>query len=61
MGIYYDYAIVHGRVLIWWHDNNGVPHSKWIEGDDAVKLSGSLNKIDMQIQRELAEAAKIKD
>lgn len=61
MGIYYDYAVVHGRVLIWWRDNNGVCHSKWIEGEDAVKLSGALSKLDMQVQRELAAAAKIKD
>jgi hypothetical protein len=61
MGIYYEYAIVHGRVLIWWSDNDGVAHSKWIEGEDAVKLYGFLSKMDIDIQRELAAATKIKD
>ena len=61
MGIYYEYASVHGRILIWWSDNNGIAHSKWIEGEDAVRLSGALNKLDMQFQRELATAARIRD
>lgn len=61
MGIYYQYVNVHGRILIWWDDNNGVAHSKWIDGEEAVELYGNLNKLEMQMQRELAAATKIKD
>jgi hypothetical protein len=61
MGSYYQYALVHGRVLIWWSDNDGRDHSMWVEGPEADKVYGALNKLDMAIQRELAAATKIKD
>lgn len=58
MGIYYEYANVHGRILIWWSEHDGTAHSKWIDDEQAVKLYGTLNKIDMQLQRELAAAVR---
>jgi hypothetical protein len=61
MGIYYEYALVHGRILVWWSDNNGAAHSKWIEEPEAEKLYGTLCRLNIEIQRELAAAVRIKD
>jgi hypothetical protein len=61
MGIYYEYAVVHGRILLWWCDNNGLHHTKWVDGAAGEKLYGALNKLDMAIQRELAIAAGVED
>lgn len=61
MGVYYDYAVVHERVLIWWTDNNGVCHSKWIEGEDGQKLISTLSSLDFKYQQELMAAIRIKD
>lgn len=61
MGVYYDFAIVHRRLLVWWTDNSGVPHSKWIEEDDADEFLEKINKRDFEIQQDLARLVKIKD
>jgi len=62
MGIYYEYAIVHGRVLVWWHDMiRGLPHSKWIEGEEAEWFLERYNKRDFEHQSDLARLVKIKD
>lgn len=60
MGIYYEYAVVHGRILIWWSDHDGRDHSMWVEGPKADMVYGALNKLNMAIQRELAAAVAIK-
>lgn len=61
MGIYYEYAIVHGRVLVWWHDLKGMPHSKWIENPEAEGFLEKLNDRDFKTQQDLASLIKIKD
>jgi hypothetical protein len=61
MGIYYECAIVHGRLLVWWHDLNGMPHSKWIEEPEVDEFLEKLNDRDFQTQRDLANLIKIRD
>ena len=61
MGVYYDFTIVHDRVLIWWTDHSGVTHSKWIEGEDADRFIVRLNKREMETQQDLAFLSKFKD
>lgn len=61
MGVYYDFAVVHGRLLVWWTDNGGVPHSKWIEEDDADEFLEKINKRDFETQQDLAKLSRLKD
>lgn len=61
MGIYYEYVVVHGRVLIWWIDNKNVSHSKWIEDTDAEEFLENINERDNLTQRDLGSLVKIRD
>lgn len=61
MGVYYDCVVVHGRLLVWWTDNNGIPHSKWFEEDEADEFLEKTSKRDFETQQDLARLVKIKD
>lgn len=57
MGIYYHFAAVHSRVLIWWTDNDGQQHEKWIEGPNAESFLTLADKADMTMQKAMRELA----
>lgn len=50
MGTYYHCALVHGRVLIWWTDNDGTERQAWLEGDAAKDLIAKIMPDDFEIQ-----------
>lgn len=49
MGTYYNFAVVHDRVLIWWTDNAG-DHERWIEGDAAKAFTHFVSMQDCKVQ-----------
>ena len=55
MGIYYQHAIVHDRVLIWWTDNDSVNHEVWLEGEDAQALINAANSADYIMQNSIRQ------
>lgn len=53
MGIFYHYAIVHNRLLIWWTDYDGVNHEEWFWGEEANKFFELENTVNNEIQNSL--------
>ena len=60
MGIWYHYAIVHNRLLIWWTDDNGVDHEEWFWGEEAKKFIELEYTANLEIQQSLSRIAKVK-
>lgn len=56
MGTYYEFAVVHGRVLIWWTDLKGKPHERWIEGAEAEVIIQAHSNADFMLQSALRRA-----
>jgi len=51
MGTYYHYAEVHGKILVWWTDNDGGQHQQWLEGEAAEEVLNLTSKQDFQVQQ----------
>ena len=60
MGIWFNYAIVHKRLLIWWTDNNGAEHEEWFWGVEAEKFMELEYKANEAIQDALRSIIGVK-
>lgn len=56
MGIYYHYASIHDRVIVWWTDHDGVSHERWLEGSIAAAITEAADGYDNSMQRMLQHA-----
>lgn len=57
MGTYYQFSIVHGRVLLWWTDMDGLHHERWVDGDAASAFIVVADNSDMAVQSALQRLA----
>lgn len=56
MGVYYQYAIVYGRILVWWNDADGREHTQWLEGATRQMVKKVANGADNTVQTAISLA-----
>ena len=51
MGIWYEFAVVHGRALVWWTDNDSRPHEVWLDPVAAKRVMSEAEDASNRMQK----------